>query len=71
MSTYSALAIPDAETIDAIDSDILELQGMLTRRVQVPNIQGSWFQKQLQVLLLGPETSNIVYLDPLGYAAPI
>ena len=37
----------------------------LARRLQVP--WGLWSQEPLSVWCLGPETSNIGYLDPLGY----
>ena len=39
---------------------------LATQRVQVPNIYGLWSQKPVRALLLGLETSNIRYLDPLG-----
>ena len=40
-------------------------------RVQVPNVSGLWSQKPYPEWLngiwdLGPDSSNIAYLDPLG-----
>ena len=35
-------------------------------RVQVPNIQGLWFQKPFRVWLLEPKAVNIWYLDPVS-----
>ena len=40
--------------------------GSLSRRVQVPNIQGVWSQIPSKVWVWGPESLNIGYLDPLG-----
>ena len=39
----------------------------LTQRVQVPNIDGLWLQTPYLKWFLGSETTNIGYLDPLGY----
>ena len=39
----------------------------MPQRLQVPNIRGLWLKKACFVLLLEPETSNIIRdLDPLG-----
>ena len=39
----------------------------LTQRVQVPNTYGVWSQNPYRAWFLQPESSNIGYLDPLGY----
>ena len=39
-----------------------------SQRVQLPNISGFWLEKPYHLeCILEPETSNIGYLDPLGF----
>ena len=49
---------------------IQQLVSCASRRVQVPNIRGFWSQRPCPSWFVGPEPSNIWYLDPSGWRPP-